>query len=238
MLSRRAGKTSPEAEPSSAEHTETAQEDSRLLPTSGWNDAAQLREKLRAGPFLVLSSLFFLQPILFASCAGVHHGPVGFVSKFMTAVCFVSCMYWAHPTDGWRLTLDLTMAKASFFVVLFTTLLYGEGDMHGCRVLGMIFGALIIIEYQLSCFFFYRGSRIWPIFHASMHFTGGLNQAICCYIMIRSKLPSSQFDACHLSAFDLVLQDFNKYLAGPGFVDQFMKFCTVDISWIKLKPFI
>ena len=236
LTSRRVGKTSPEAGAADA----LQEPDSRLpqLPQSPGDpklsEAAQLQEKFRAGPYLVLSSLFFLQPILFANCVGVHHGPVGFVSKFMTVVCFVSCMYWYHPTDGWRLTLDLTMAKASFVVVLVTALLYGEGGMHGCRVLGIIFGAMIVIEYQLSCYFFYRGSRIWPLFHASMHFTGGLNQAICLYIMIRSQISSTQLDTCHLSALDALLQDFNRYLAGPGVVDSFMKWCTIPLDQYRI----
>ena len=185
--------------------------------------ARNVASNLRAGPWLVLSSLFFLQPITLATCMGVHDGPVGFVSKFCTVISFISIMYWVHPVKSWRLTLDINVARASFFVVLITASIWGEANMHGVRLIAMINGSLIVAFYKLSCYLFELENPIWPFFHALMHLSGGFNMALCCFVMTRSKVPDTFLASCYLSQADSLLLGLNRHFA-TGPLDEFFKF--------------
>jgi hypothetical protein len=187
---------------------------------SKWQSDAANRS---AGPWLVVSSLFFMQPIAFASCIGVHEGPVGFVSKWCAAVSVISICYWLRPEPGWRLTLDINVARMSFFVVLVTASIWGEANQHGVRLFAIINGGLIILFYKLSCHFFDRKKSYWPVFHALMHFSGGLNQAVCCWIMTRSTISAATLDTCHLSTLDRLFSVLNLTFNRAGPLDDFFR---------------
>ena len=202
---------------------------------SKWQPDAANRS---AGPWLVVSSLFFMQPIALASCIGVHEGPVGFVSKWCAAVSVISMCYWLRPEPGWRLTLDINVARMSFFVVLITASIWGEANQHGVRLFAIINGGLIILFYKLSCYFFDRQKSYWPVFHALMHFSGGLNQAICCWIMTRSTISADIIDTCHLSTLDRLFSVLNLTFNRAGPLDDFFQILDSTFgSFLRLnKP--
>jgi len=187
----------------------------------------------RAGPFLVLSSLFFMQPMALASCFSVHDGPTGFVSVWCTFVTLVSMCYWVKPEPGWRLSLDIMVARSSFFIVLIAASVFGEAHMHGVRLVAMLNGAVAVAFYALSCHLFSLESPYWRFSHASMHFTGGLNMAICEWIMCRSRVraPTPADVPCGLGSIDVLFSGLNDYFA-QGALDGFFGL----VSWLFANP--
>jgi hypothetical protein len=121
------------------------------------------------GNSLVVSSLFFLVPSVYA---GTHH--VYSLSLLSAVTSAISINYWRDPCVGWRRNMDLMFAKISF-VVYFLCGLYNIPKNEN-----MLYFSVIIIAtcYGISNYFWIQKIRYWVYVHMIFHMFVAFGQFI------------------------------------------------------------
>jgi hypothetical protein len=130
----------------------------------------ELKEALPNGKRLVISSLFFLVPSIYAGTQHVYS--LSLLSAVTTAV---SVNYWRNPCVGWRRNTDLVFAKISF-CIYFGYGLYNVKNMILCENAIMLYlsAVMIIIFYSISNYLWSNKITYWlyaqMIFHIFVAF--------------------------------------------------------------------
>ena len=128
-----------------------------------------LKDAFPKGKSLVISSLFFLIPSIYA---GTHH--VYSLSLLSAVTSAISINYWRDPCVGWRRNMDLMFAKISF-VVYFLCGLYNIPKNEN-----MLYFSVIIIAtcYGISNYFWIQKIRYWVYVHMIFHMFVAFGQFI------------------------------------------------------------
>lgn len=121
--------------------------------------------------YLILSSFFFLLPGYYAYISGL---PLYLATSSITTLASVN--YWRNAVPGWRRTIDIIVAKASFIIYFVT----GTCRIKEIEVLFMAWPICAIIAacYISSNKQWERDSHTWIFYHMSFHFFVALEQYI------------------------------------------------------------
>lgn len=118
--------------------------------------------KYEQSKWLVLSSLFFMIPALYAFFMNLY-----FYFILLSLTTIISCGYWIKATYSWRRNLDLVFAKISFTIFLLSGILYIKNPIY----LVLFYSGLanIIHCFYLSNKLFDKKNKNWIKYHFLFH---------------------------------------------------------------------
>ena len=116
-------------------------------------------------PYLVVSSLGFLGPALFASYKGLY-----FPSRMLLLVSFASANYWRNPVSGWRRAFDIVAERTCFVYFFINGAYYNTYYSMPLQMIGWSCTALNLYCYQKSCHLKTLGDP-FVHYHIAFHMT-------------------------------------------------------------------
>lgn len=120
---------------------------------------------------LVISSIFFLIPGLYALMYGVNH-----LALLSCITTLISINYWRDAVDGWRRHADLVIAKLSFCIYFITGVVHIR-DWH-ILLVGWPNTFLMLGAYYLSNILWQQQSAYWIYCHMAFHLFVSIGQLI------------------------------------------------------------
>lgn len=120
---------------------------------------------------LVISSIFFLIPGIYALMSGVNH-----LALLSCVTTIISINYWRDAVDGWRRHADLVIAKLSFCIYFITGVVHIR-DLH-ILLVGWPNTFLMLGAYYLSNVLWQKQSAYWIYCHMAFHFFVSVGQLI------------------------------------------------------------
>lgn len=112
--------------------------------------------------WLVLSSLFFLLPSIYA-----YYYKLYFFFGLLNMTSLISANYWRKATFSWRRNLDLFFAKLAFVIFTVNGFYYINKPFY--IVTGYSGFFFIFYLYYLSEIFMKMNDEIWISFHFLFH---------------------------------------------------------------------
>lgn len=111
---------------------------------------------------LISTSTLFLLPALYGYTNSMHSLST---LSLLTTLCSIN--FWREPINGWRLTLDQTMATTSGIIYF----LYGYNKIKNPRIKMLRYcnATAIVGCYMCSKILYSRGSPNWVYSHMAFH---------------------------------------------------------------------
>jgi hypothetical protein len=119
--------------------------------------------KYEHSKWLVLSSLFFLIPSIYAYVNNLYYFSI--LSLFTS---LISANYWRNPIHSWRRNMDLVFSKLSFIIYLPNGIIYVSYTPY---LITGYFGLVILLySFYLSGKLYQLQNNNWYKYHMLFHF--------------------------------------------------------------------
>lgn len=122
----------------------------------------ELLTEFNESKWLVLSSLFFMAPAIYAYNYGLY---IPALIQFIASI--LSANYWRNATYTWRRKLDHFFAKVTFIYFLLYGILYVKNISS--TICGYVLIPIIIYLYYLSCKNDDAKQKCWIKYHMLFH---------------------------------------------------------------------